>query len=230
MAHFTTRQMKQLLEIDTAGPGIRAEVQELITRLTSGGVGVKTDDPREVQVKRLWDKGFGRVLKMVSFDEYLSTIPEIPAALIAPDDRFPELTLVDARLGIVKMCEILDIDYVTHGGTDETFEDFDPKHARTEKVYWVRLQDGKKNRNKSVRTCRSEFAKGEIGLTVHEALAFFAKYPEGFRNFGLDITDSVLRGNRDRAAYLRWFDARPRLYWSLVAYEYPFYGSGSRWE
>ena len=38
MAHLTTKQIKQLIEIDGAGPGIREEVQSLIAKLTSGGV------------------------------------------------------------------------------------------------------------------------------------------------------------------------------------------------
>jgi hypothetical protein len=202
-------------------------------RLQSGGVGRKSDDLREVQAKRLWDKGFGRDVDSEAyayiddFTSYLRSIPPIPEHLMAHDDRFPELILVDARVSITKTCELLGIDY---GGDNQTFEDFDPKKARTDKVYWVRLQDGKKNHSKSVQTCRSEFAKDELGLTVHEGLALFAQNPESFRSFALDITGSVSRDYRDDAACLDWFRDRPKLRWYFDAYEYPYYGSGSRRE
>lgn len=227
MAHLTTGQIKQLLEIDHAGPGIRAEVQELITRLTSGGVGVKTNDPRVTQAKRLWDKGFGRELGIDSFEHYLANIPVIPESLLAHDERFPELVLVDTGLGITKICELLGIAYC---GDDQTFEDFDPKQARTEKVYWIRLQDGKKNRNKSIQTCRKEFAQDELGLTVHEGLAFFVQNPKSFRSFALDLSGSVRRDARRFAAYLDWFGGRPRLGWYFDGDVDPGYGAGSRRE
>lgn len=225
MAHLTTGQIKQLLEIDHAGPGIRTEVQELIKRLTSGGVGVKTDDPRVTQAKRLWDKGFGRELGIDSFEHYLANIPVIPESLLAHDERFPELVLVDAGLGITKICELLGIDF---SGDDQTFEDFDPKQARTEQVYWIRLQDGKKNCGKSVQTCRKEFAQDEIGLTFHEGLAFFAQCPESFRKFALDLTGSVTRDGCSSAAYLYWTFARPELSWYFVDDASQDSGAGSR--
>lgn len=230
MAHLTTKQLKELLAIDHAGTGIRAELQELITRLTSGGVGVKTDDlcttQGTTQAKRLWDKGFGRELGIDSFNNYLATIPQIPESLLARDDRFPELIVVDARLGIVKTCELLGVDF---SGDDQAFEDFDPKQVRTEKVYWIRLQDGKKNLNKSVQTCRKAFAADELGLTVYEGLALFAQNPYSVRDFYLDITSSVPRGARRSAAYLGWFDDDgPELSWCVDDHESPVCGSGSR--
>lgn len=229
MAHLTTKQVKQLCEIDNAGPGIRVEVQELIQRLTSGGVGPQSDDPRFVQAKRLWDKGFGREQKMSSFEEYLATIPEVPEDLEAHDDRFPLLALVDARLGLVMTCVLLGVGFA---GDDGTFEDFDPKKARTEKVYWIRAQDGKKNRGKSVRTCRSEFVKDEFGLTAHEGLALFAQNPEIFWYWSMDLTDSVDRESRDRSACLEEFSGRYRyrLGWDWNGHEHPDYGSVSRRE
>lgn len=224
MAHLTTKQIKQLVEIDNAGPGIRAEVQELIRRLTSGGVGPQSDDPLITQAKKLWDKGFGRELGK-SFDEYLDSIPDIPSELNAHDKRFPLLVLVDARLGTVKTCKLLGVNYP---GDDETFVDYDPKKSRTNKVYGIRAQDGRKNHGKSVQTCRKQFAEDEIGLTVHEGLALFAQNPEGIRNRGMDLPGSVRRENRDSAAGLRWFFEHPELYWLWNGYEQPGYGSASR--
>lgn len=227
MAHLTTKQIKQLCEIDSAGPGIRAEVQELITRLTSGGVGPKSDDPREVQAKRLWDKGFGRELRFGSFEGYLKSIPEIPEALKADSDRFPELVLVDARLGHEKTCKILGVDFDSNG---HSFKDCDLMKARTEEVYWIRAQDGRKNSGKSIQTCHKQFVDGEIGLTVHEGLALFAQNPEGLRGRAMDLFGSVHSKNRSCAACMHWFFERPKLDWGWGVIGGLYYGSASRTE
>ncbi|MCI0479515.1 hypothetical protein L0Y59_03140, partial [Candidatus Uhrbacteria bacterium] len=95
--HISTGQIRELLDIDRARGGIGPEFQELISRLTSGGVGMKNDDPRAVQAKVLWDKGFGRESGCRSFQDYLATIPEIPPELVDDDPRFPLLVLVDDR-------------------------------------------------------------------------------------------------------------------------------------
>ena len=226
MAHLTIRQIKQLIEIDEAGPGIRAEVQALITRLTSGGVGVKTDDPRQAQAKRLWDKGFGREQGFDMFDAYLATIPVVPEAFKA-DERFPELVLVDARLPITKACELLGVDF---SGDNQTYVDFDPKQAKSNKVYWILCQDGRKNYGKSVKSCRQSFAADEVGLSAYQGLAIFAQNPEGLKGRAMDLPGSVRRDGRDDAAFLVCFFDRPRLSWCFDDDEDPVYGTGSRRE
>lgn len=228
---FTIDQIGKLREIEkkrikSGESGLRGEVQELVKRLTSGGVCPKSDDPRIAQAKVLWDKGWGRELKIDSFDAYLAMIPEVPETLTS-DDRFPELVLVDSRIGIVKTCELLSIYF---GGNDQTFEDFDLKKTRAEKVYWMRAQDGKKNRNKSISTSRSAFASDELGLTVHEGLAFFVQNPETFRKWGMDLIGSVRCDRRDYAAWLGWFSGRPGLRWDFDGRGSPGYGSASRRE
>ncbi len=223
-AHLTTKQIKQLIEIDTAGAGIRAEVQALITRLTSGGVGPQSDDPRIAQAKRLYDKGFGGEM---SFQQYLDSIPVIDEKLLAEDERFPLLVLVDSQVSIVQICELMGINF---SGGYQAFEDFDPKKARLEKVYWMRAQDGKKNRNKSIRTCRNEFASDELGLTAHEGLALFVQNSEIFLNCGMELAASVYSDRRDHSAFLHWFNDRPALYWYFDGDSAPRCGSGSRRE
>lgn len=225
MAHLTTRQVKQLLEIDSAGPGIRAEVQELISRLTSGGVGPKTDDPRKAQAKRLWDKGWGRELGFDSFDAYLETIPELPEELTAHDERFPELVLVDARVSVQAACRLLGIDCCIK---DEDLTD--PEDRETAQVSWMRCQNGRRNAGKSVKTCRDEFAENEFGLTATEGLALFAQKPDQCRNRGMDFPASVNRGHRGHVASLDWFYERPKLYWDWHVYEHDYCVSASRRE
>ena len=209
------------------GVGLRAEVQGLIVRLTSSGVSIQSDDPREAQTKVLWDKGLGRELGYDSFEAYLATIPDIPEDLRASSERFPELVLVDARPGLVKTCKLLGVSY---SGDDRTFANFDPKKAKVEKVYWIRAQDGRKNSGKIVSVCRQQFTEDELGLTVIEGLALFAQNPKGLRNRAMDLPGSVGRGGRGYTTCpcLSWFHRRPELFWSCGEDDDPRYGSASR--
>lgn len=234
---FETGQITKLRQIERARmkrglSGLRMELQELILRLQSDGVAGKSvagksKDPRETQAKWLWDKGWGRELGFDSFGDYLATISGVPEKLTAGDERFPELVLVDTRVGVTMACELLGVDY---NGIDETFVNHDNAIARTEKVYWMRTHDGKRNRGKSVRTCRSEFAKNEFGLTVHEGLALFAQRSELFRDWGMDLPSSVLCERRENAASLHWFNWCPRLGWCWGGRVGSNNGSASRME
>lgn len=229
MAHLSTKQIKQLIEIDNAGKGIKDEVQALIARLTSGGVGAKSDDPRVAQAKRLYGKGL--FSKVESFTDFLATIPEIPEALKVASDRFPELVLVDTRLPISKVCELLGIEFfgnIDFPGNDETYVDYDPNTVKTDKVYWMRAQDGKKNDGKSVQICRKSFAEDEVGLSAYEGLAFFAQNPKSFKVRVVDLPGSVHRDSRGDAAYLGWHAGRPVLYWARDGGADPSFGSASR--
>lgn len=224
MAHLSTRQIKQLLEIDHAGKGIKDEVQALIARLTSGGVGVKTDDPREAQAKRLYDKGFGLGL---SFEKYLEHIPTIPDFSNNPRsyfDRFPELVLVDARPSICKICSLLGIEF---SGDNETLVDFEPRRT-SDKIYWIRAQDGRKNNGQSVRTCRESFGGLEVGLTVYEGLALFVQNSKSFKGRYMDLPGSVHSDDCGLAACLGWDDGRPELCWCSDGSQSQDDGSASR--
>jgi len=181
-------------------------------------------DLRVAQADCLWTKGIVPEDGM-SFSDYLATIPAIPEDVRAYDERFPQLINVDARLGVAKICELLGIEF---GGNDQTFTDLDPAKARTEKVYWVRCQDGRKYRDRSVLDCRDAFAPDETGLVVHEGLALFVQNPEAFRNCAVDFVGSVYRGDRAKTAYLYWFSDRPELLWRCEDRNRSIYGSASR--
>lgn len=231
---FTIDQIGKLREIERArmkhgGFGLRSDLQALIMRLQSGGVGPKSDDPREIQAKRLWDKGFGREQGFDSFDAYLATIPEIPEAYMAPDDRFPELVLVDARLGLEKTCELLGVDFDYE---DQSFEDFDPKKARTDKVYWIRAKNSEKIRRKSVCVRSVQFTNAgcELGLTAHEGVALLAQNPEGFRGCAMDLPGSVMRDDRMSVAFLHWVRERPELFCHFHDHDSSSCGSAFRTE
>jgi len=229
MAHLTTGQIGQLIEIDKAGQGIRDEVQELIKRLTSGGVGVKSDDPRVVQAKQLWDRAlFGHAQGFNSFKDYLATIPEIPTFPESYADRFPLLVLVDARLPVVRQCPLLGVNF---SGDDQTFVDYERKTAKTGKVYWIRAQDGRKNNGKSAHACREAFGDDEVGLSALEGLAIYAQNPDDLKGRAMELPGSVRRGrSNDRTAFLTWIDAGlpPMLHCGWDGNKSPDSGTASR--
>jgi hypothetical protein len=202
---FTIDQITDLRLIEKARiksgePGFRMELQALITRL-------KTNDTREAQAKLLYLWGFGGNCE---FADFLTSIPEIPERLKADNDRFPELVLVDTRLPISKICELLGIELF---GDDETYVDFDPTTAKTDEVYWIRAQDGLKNKGKSVRACRESFTEDEVGLSVYEGLALFVQNPKALKGRATDLPGSVHSGQRAYAAFLVWYHGRPKLSW-----------------
>lgn len=221
---FTVDQIGDLRLIEKSRtkkgePGLRTELQALITRLKSGGVGIKTDESREAQARLLHNWGFGG---KSSFVKYLSSVPEIPEALKADNDRFPELVLVDTRLPISKICKLLGIEFP---GIAENCVDLDPKTVKTNTVYWIRAQDGRKNRGKSVRTCRESFAEDEVGLSVYEGLALFIQNPMALKGRCMGLPGSVISGSASSSPCLYWFDsARPSLLWHYNGTE----GSASR--
>ena len=175
MAHLTTGHIKQLIEIDNVGHGIRAEIQALIAQLTLGGVGTKVNDIRVEQAKNLWDKGFGREQGYKSFEDYLLSIPYIPKDLVVDDDNFPNLVLVDARLGIEQTCKLLRVD--PYSVSDEDSISYREEN-QDERVYWMRAQSGWRNRrtNYAGAKCFRDFerSQSEDGLTANEALALYA--------------------------------------------------------
>lgn len=226
---MTLGQLDQLREIDRASDGIGDEIQELIRRLTSGGVAGKSDDPRVVQAKRFWDIGVGRELGKMSFEEYLKDIPEIPEELAKADKEFPILVLVEPRVGLKRLC---DLGGITFDGDDQTFVANDEKQAEFAKPTWIRIQDGRKNRNKTVDACRSGFHEAERGLTALQGVSAYLQHKNIVQEneHVMDLPGSVRREHRDGAAYLKVWRGRPELGWGWDGYAHPQYGSASRRE
>ncbi|TSC64615.1 MAG: hypothetical protein G01um1014106_40 [Parcubacteria group bacterium Gr01-1014_106] len=247
---FGLRQIKQLEEIQRArlkkeGVGIQDEVQELITRLTSGGVGASdTTDPFLVQSKVLWDKGWGRELGCKTLDAYrksletdgLPTKPERPAGLPEHLDRLilwdRRPLLVDGKISLVKACRLLG---VVFGGNDDTLVQHEATPAITEPVRWVWCQDGRRNRNRKPSDCRNGFQKPEVGLEVLGGLFLFAQDHTVIREEGdawhiMDLPGSLHRDEPSRCAYLGlWVDG-PELDWYWDDDAGPECGSASRGE
>ncbi len=204
-------------------------VAELINRLTSGGVGAKSDDPRFVQTKRLWDLGWGRELKMSSFDEYLATVPRVPDP--PPITTYDRLVLVDRRVSLVTTW----LAGVNFDGDNKTFRPFDKMGARSVGISWIWCNDGRENRGRSPRRCRAEFRNSEFELysfecDAFEGVAIYAQDPGVIKGHYLDLPGSVRAIEPDHIASLGIWDAEPKLYWRCDDSESPIFGAASRWE
>jgi hypothetical protein len=231
--HITTGQLGELIAIDKKKDGIGEHVQELIRRLTSGGVAGKSDDIRVAQAKRYWDLGVGRELDFPSFKAYLASIPEIPEALKAADASYPNLVLVETRIGLKRLC---DLGNIAFEGNDETFVAYDDRHAEFTQPTWIRIQDGRKNRNRSVKDCRKTFAIDELGLTALQGVCSYLQHSTVVTDLNLsdghvmDLSGSVPRDDRGCAAYLIAHEGRAVLYWNWCGSANLKDGSASRRE
>ncbi len=232
--HITTGQVKRLLEIDSEGHGIGEEVQELILRVTSGGVVGSADDLRIIQAKRYWDMGVGRVLGKKSFKEFLDAIPGVPVALRAGDQRFPYLVLVEPRIGLAELCKVGNIGFA---GDDQTFVPYDARHADASCPSWIRIQDGRKNRNRRPSECHESFVKDELGLTALQGICTYLQdsavvtdLKHGPGGHAMDLPGSFYRGSRVGYACLGIEDGQAKLSWSMNGLACSRFGSASRRE
>lgn len=212
---MTFDQMCELRAIEKARikagkDGLRLELQAFIARFTDGGVNVKSDDPRVLQAKVLFDKGLGGNL---SFEDYLATIPEIPSTLLADDPNFPLLRLVDPRLGLEKTCELFGITFKEFGYSDADAVAFDARHEIPATPFWVRAHDGRKNRNRRPDVCRDECKDKIFAMTAMVAIMTWVQDPSIFKENEhiLDCPGSVHRGTRGDCAYLSVWDGEVKL-------------------
>jgi len=235
---FGLSHVKQLTEIQEARnrhgqPGIGREVEELIRRLTSGGVAGKSNGLREARAKRLWDVGIGKDVGCSDFASYLAGIPEIPAALAEDDADFPLLVLVEPRIGLARLCERAG---VALSGDDETFIACDEAHHEFTQPAWIRIQDGRKNRGRNVIDCRQSFHVDERGLTALQGVCAYVQHPEMVGDALspdaqlLDLPGSIPRAFPRNAAWLAVWHGRPELCWRWVGGADSKCGSASRRE
>ncbi len=233
---FGLGHVAQLHEIQRARlkcdqPGIGVEVEELIARLTSGGVAGKSNDPREIQAKRLWDLGVGRELGFENFAAWLESLPPVPEY---PDDRqLSILVLVpdQSKIRIVKSCQLLGINF---SGTDNTFVDARPDKALSG-TYWMWCQDGSEYRGKKPEVCRDDLfpKENQIAMTAYEGLWLYAVDRSVLSRHYIDLPGSVLDvPGRDprpgHVAYLELWGGGPKLHWDWAGRAYGGFGSASR--
>ncbi|MBU1705880.1 hypothetical protein KKG19_04115 [Patescibacteria group bacterium] len=242
---FTVAHIAQLHEIQKARlrrnqPGLGSEVEELIRRLTDGGVaGQKaarkkgarksgqSDDLRVIQAKRFWDKGFGRELGYEKLENYLATIPEVPEHLKADDPDKPMLVLTEPRLqSIVKTCRLIG---VVFNADDQTLEPYDERHATSQAPKWVRMHDGRRNHKRKPSTCRDELKNGEFSGTDLAGICCYLHFPDCAREdeHVMDLPGSVLAEYRDGCASLEVWDGRAGLCWRHDDVAISFCGAAS---
>lgn len=201
-----------------------AIVAEILQRVVEGRpVDFQLEDRRTTQAWRLYDAGWGRELGQPSFQDYLATIPLVPDWPADWHEQFDRVILVDARLPLTKMCELLHVDIL---GDDETFVDFHPEHA-LQGVYWMRCQDGRKYHNVSIRQCWKKFGPNEVGLTAAEGLCLFLQERGVLEDHFPVLPGSVLR-RRGFSAFLRPLESGPSLDWIWSGHADAKFGAASR--
>ena len=200
--------------------------------LSSSEQALTATDIRLAQAQRYRHLGVDTSLGFTSFEDYLASIPEIPAALLADDPEFSLLVLVETRLGLKKLCDLGDIAF--NGGGDDTFIAYDDRHCELTVPTWIRVQDGRRNRNRSGRDYRKTFGQGELGLTALQGVCAYLQHPqvvsEASQNGAhtMNLLGSVYRGDRADAACLGLWSDRPELIWDFDGYAYWHYGPASR--
>ena len=186
---------------------------------------------RTAQAKRFWDMGVGRKLGKTSFAAYLTDIPKVPADPLTDDTAYPYFILAEPRLGLKRLCEL---GGVVFDGNDETFIAYDKAHREFTQPTWIRIQDGRKNRNRTVRDCRKSFGKDERGLTALQGVCAYLQHPTVLSEATqadahvMDLSGSVRRDGRADAASLELWDGQPELlcHWDGIAL--PLCGAASR--
>ena len=181
------------------------------------------DDPRIAQAKILWDKGFGRELKMSSFEEYLASIPVVPSR--PSIEYFDRLVLVERRVTLVAACRLSSLKF---GGNDNIFVPFDLNETRPDSVYWMWSHDGRRNRNRRPSDCRDAFQTGEIGCDAHEGVAIYAQDHAVINGHNMDLPGSVYVERSDVCARVGHWSGELQLYWFWGDRAIPFCGSASR--
>lgn len=234
---FDTGHIAQLHEIQRARlrrgePGIGEEVEELIRRLTSGGVASVSDDLRIVRAKRLFDLGVGRELNLTRFENYLATIPGVPEALLREDRHFPHLILVEPRIGLTNLCALGNFVF---SGDDKTFVPWNEAYANPTSPVWIRMRDGRKNRNRNPSACRTSFYLDEFGLTALEGVCSYLEVPSVVEEmednpnaFAMVLLGSVLGTDRKEMASLFVKSGQPMMYWHWEDGASPEWGSASK--
>ncbi len=233
---LTTGMLRQLHELDAARNDVGDHIQELIRRLTDGGVKVNQNDQFFAQTKVFWDKGWGTALGLESLKVYRDSVRDLAGKIPErpPVDYLNKLILVDRRVQLTDACRMAGLKY---HGSDKTFKPYDEKVAKKHgDAYWMWCQDGRRNQNKKPSVCRTEFAKipgagSEVGLDEFEFVAMYAQDPSviGTKENPrfIDLPGAVRADVPDNIACGGGWNGEP-WYWGGSAV--PEFGSASRWE
>lgn len=204
--------------------GIYSDIRYAIDVLKSGESLIEAGDQKTVQARILFEKGWGKSLGFVDFESYLKTIPPVPETLRMPSEEFPFLVLVDARVSVKGVCELLG---VVLKGNHQTHEM--ASLQSTSSPYWIRCQDGQKNLGMSTQETISTFDANEQGLNEIEGLSLFAQHPSLLNTHYLDLPKSVHEGFENNSACLGIWNQTPGLRWRWDHYADKRCGVASKW-
>ena len=186
-------------------------------KLSVGGfipdwLNLEDPDLREIQAKRLWEKGFGGDPNVLAKDfwDYLAGIPRISANLLADDPDLPFLSLADPRPGLVRSSAL---GFIQYGRNDGDAEQFDRRFLLPATPFWFRHDDGHRNRNRRPYRDWEWFAGDILAGTAMEGVFSYLHHPtivkEGVHS--VDLPGTVRRGYRSFCARLGVWDARAGL-------------------
>jgi hypothetical protein len=216
--------MEQLLRHEKGLPEIPPEVY--LARVAQHPI-------RTAQAKRYWELKVGREIGYKRFEDYFASIPEVPEELHADDASFPLLVLIETRISLKRICEF---DNIAFNGDDKTFVAHDRRHAEFKQPTWIRIQDGRKNRNRAVSECRKTFTKQELGLTALQGVCVYLQHPTVVSEYTkdgahvMDLSGSVHRESRGYVACLYVDEGRAKLFWHWHDGANSKFGSASRRE
>ncbi len=155
---------------------------------------------RLYQAERFWQLGIGSdsgfFTQYGGFERYLKSIPPIPEDLLAYDDVYPLLVLVDPRLDLPWLCAQAKIGFE---GDCARFIEYDELHREFTEPTWMRVHTGRPNLNRSAHDCRAHPDRLERVLTSLQGICTFIHHPEAVTDlsrpdgFIMDLSGSVDR-------------------------------------
>lgn len=177
--------------------------------------------------RALWRLGWGRDM---AFSAYLETIPRIPYALLLQDTQFNHLVLVDKRRCFRAVCQqfrisIPPVEHWIRPRPEFPFRDV----LETPMVYWMRCQDGERNRGRGIIDCVDWFSSDEGGLNAFEGMCLYAEHAAVRKSiaagFCLDLPGSRSWWSEEYIACLGVVDQQTRFLWVRQTFQ----NDGSVW-
>lgn len=203
--NLSTRQIRELCDLDRSHGGIGVQVQNCIDIVTSGAK-VGNTDMRLRYAIALWHPRYQRKTNL-SFWDYLEDVPPIPILTEQEKGAFPCLVLPKQSLD--ELCEVARVQpekpACEYGDLEED--------KRTPSPYWMLVQQVPTTKN--VKELRETLPKHLVGLNLREALSFHILFPNwsshmcvsqsACRNAGmLDPQRVACVSQRDAGSQLTW--------------------------
>lgn len=204
-------------------PGIYADIRYAIDVLSEGKSLAEQADPRTLQARILFEKGWGKELGFSDFETYLKSIPMVPDSLVQSSETFPFLVLVDAHITALRASELLGVQIKGNHQTPDM-----AALRTTGATYWIRCQDGSKNRGMSTAEAVQNFLPGEQGLNEIEGLSLLAQHSDIIDHSYIDLPQSSHEGFEDNSACLGKWNQVPGMRWRWNDYPDKRCGAASK--